>query len=130
MARREAARSRGSRRPRAPSASAVVAGDPGDGADDLVALAGLVVAGLGSAAVYPAVIHSTPVTFGRRNSQAIIGIQMAAAYPGPTLVPPLFGVLSTWLGMGIFPFFLAVFVVLGLAMSEPLNRLSNLRAAG
>lgn len=89
---------------------------------DVLALAGLVVAGLGCAPVYPAIIHSTPVNFGRRNSQAVIGIQMAAAYTGSTLAPPTFGILSTGLGTWTFPVFLAVLVVLGLVMSERLNR--------
>ncbi|MFD6137022.1 MFS transporter [Isoptericola sp. NPDC060257] len=87
------------------------------------ALAGLVVAGLGCAPIYPAIIHSTPVNFGARSSQAIIGIQMAAAYTGSTLAPPVFGVLSTWAGAWVFPLFLAVLVALGLVMSERLNRL-------
>ncbi len=90
---------------------------------DVFALVGLVVAGLGCAPIYPAIIHSTPVNFGRRNSQAIIGIQMAAAYTGSTLAPPLFGVASTWAGMSIFPLFLAALAALGLIMSERLNRL-------
>lgn len=89
----------------------------------VVALIGLVVAGLGSAPIYPAIVHSTPVNFGRCNSQAIIGIQMAAAYTGSTLAPPTFGVISTWAGMWVFPLFLAVLVGLGLLMSERLNRL-------
>jgi fucose permease len=89
---------------------------------DVLGLAGLVVLGLGSAPIYPAIIHSTPVNFGRRNSQAIIGIQMAAAYTGSTLAPPAFGVLATWTGMWILPLFLAVMVVAGLVMSERLNR--------
>jgi len=90
---------------------------------ELLALVGLVVAGLGCAPIYPAIIHSTPVHFGRRNSQAIIGIQMAAAYTGSTVAPPAFGVLSTWAGMWTFPLFLAALVALGLFMSERLNRL-------
>ena len=93
----------------------------------LLALVGLVVLGLGCAPIYPAIIHSTPVNFGRRNSQAIIGIQMAAAYTGSTLAPPLFGVISTWTGVWIFPVFLAVLVALGLLMSERLNRLVRRR---
>jgi fucose permease len=94
---------------------------------DVVALAGLVIAGLGCAPIYPAIIHSTPVNFGRRNSQAIIGIQMAAAYTGSTLAPPLLGVISTWTGMWVLPLFLAVLAVLGLFMSERLNRLVGRR---
>ena len=89
---------------------------------DVLALAGLVIAGLGSAPIYPAVIHSTPVNFGRDNSQAIIGIQMAAAYAGTTVAPPLFGLITTWTGMWIFPLFLIGLVALGLVMSERLNR--------
>ena len=95
---------------------------------NVVALAGLVVAGLGSAPIYPSIIHSTPVNFGRRNSQAIIGIQMAAAYAGSTLAPPLFGALSAWAGLWILPLFLLVLVALGLVMSERLNRMVARRA--
>jgi len=94
------------------------------------ALVGLVVAGLGCAPIYPAIIHSTPANFGARSSQAVIGIQMAAAYTGSTLAPPAFGVLSAWVGAGVFPLFLAVLVALGLLMSERLNRLVARRGAG
>ncbi|KNC19637.1 MFS transporter [Arthrobacter sp. RIT-PI-e] len=87
------------------------------------ALAGLVVAGLGSAPIYPAIIHSTPANFGRRNSRAVIGLQMAAAYLGSTVAPPVFGVLSAWTGMWIFPLFVIALAALGLLMSERLNRL-------
>lgn len=91
------------------------------------ALAGLVIAGFGSAPIYPAIIHATPVNFGRHSSQAIIGIQMAAAYTGSTLAPPAFGVLSAATGMWILPLFTLVLVVLGLLMSERLNRLVDSR---
>ena len=94
---------------------------------DVLALAGLVLVGLGCAPIYPAIIHSTPANFGRRNSQAIIGIQMAAAYTGSTFAPPLFGAISAWTGMWIFPAFLAVLAVLGVVMSERLNRLVRRR---
>lgn len=95
---------------------------------DALALAGLVIAGLGSAPIYPAIIHATPANFGRSNSQAIIGIQMAAAYSGSTLAPPLFGALAAWLGLWTFPLFLAALVALGLAMSERLARSVGSRA--
>lgn len=88
----------------------------------VLALAGLVLAGLGSAPIYPAIIHSTPVTFGRRASQAIIGIQMAAAYVGSTLAPPAFGLISAWTGMGLFPILIGALAALGLVMSERLAR--------
>lgn len=95
---------------------------------DVLALAGLVIMGLGGAPVYPSIIHSTPSNFGRENSQAIVGIQMASAYTGSTFMPPLFGVLGAWLGMWIFPIFVLVFVALGLAMTERLNGQVDARA--
>jgi fucose permease len=95
---------------------------------DVLALVGLVAVGLGCAPIYPAIIHSTPVNFGRRSSQAIIGIQMAAAYTGSTLAPPAFGLVSTGVGMWTFPLFLVVLAALGLLMSERLNRLVGRRA--
>jgi len=95
---------------------------------DALALAGLVLAGLGSAPVYPAIIHSTPANFGRQNSQAVIGIQMAAAYTGATLAPPLFGAVSTGVGLWVLPLFLAVIAALGLVVSERLNRLVDRQA--
>lgn len=87
-----------------------------------LALAGLVIAGLGAAPIYPAIIHSTPSNFGARNSQAIIGIQMAAAYTGSTLAPPLLGAVAGWTGMWILPPYLGLLVILGLVMSERLAR--------
>ncbi|MCR2812450.1 MFS transporter [Microbacterium sp. zg.Y1090] len=94
---------------------------------DAVALAGLVLTGLGAAPIYPAIIHSTPVNFGRRNSQAIIGIQMAAAYTGSTFAPPLFGLLSAWFGLWLFPLFIGILAIMGVVMSERLNRLIDRR---
>lgn len=95
---------------------------------DVLALAGLVLAGLGCAPVYPAIIHSTPANFGRHNSQAVIGIQMAAAYTGATLAPPVFGAVSTGTGLWVLPLFLAVIAALGLVVSERLNRVVDHRA--
>ncbi len=88
-----------------------------------VALIGLVVIGLGCAPVYPAIIHSTPANFGHENSQAIIGVQMASAYVGSTLMPPLFGLIANYINIGIYPLYLLMFAVFMLLMSEKLNRL-------
>ena len=71
-----------------------------------VALAGLILVGLGCAPIYPSIIHSIPGLFGAQRSQAIIGVQMASAYTGSLLMPPLFGVLADRLGTGLLPFFL------------------------
>ena len=58
------------------------------------AMIGLVLMGLGSAPIYPCIIHSTPAHFGEENSQALIGVQMASAYVGICCMPPLFGLLA------------------------------------
>ena len=60
---------------------------------------GFVLIGLGCAPIYPSIIHSTPTSFGARESQAIIGIQMAFAYTGSTLMPPLFGLMAEFISM-------------------------------
>lgn len=91
------------------------------------ALAGLIVIGLGCAPVYPSIIHATPYNFGEENSQAIIGIQMASAYTGSTFMPPLFGVLAGAVSIKLYPYYLAIFAVLMLVMTERVNRLNAAR---
>ncbi len=92
---------------------------------DLVALAGLVLFGLGCAPVYPSIIHSTPANFGEKNSQAIIGVQMASAYVGSTFMPPLFGLIAQHVSLKLFPVFLAVLIAALLIMTERLNQLKS-----
>jgi fucose permease len=82
-----------------------------------VCLAGLIIIGLGCAPVFPALMHATPANFGTANSQALVGVQMAAAYTGSTLIPPLFGWISTAAGIGSFPVFLFIFFVLTVGMA-------------
>lgn len=85
---------------------------------DAAALAGLVVVGLGCAPIYPCIIHSTPSHFGSRNSQAIIGIQMASAYMGSTFIPPLFGLIANHISIKLFPVFLLLFFISMIIMIE------------
>lgn len=87
-----------------------------------LALIGLVVIGLGCAPIYPSIIHSTPSNFGKENSQAIIGIQMASAYIGSTFMPPLFGMIADNISIGVYPLYLVFFATLMLLMSERLTR--------
>ena len=85
---------------------------------EIVSLIGFVVIGLGCAPIYPCIIHSTPDNFGAENSGAIIGIQMASAYVGSTLIPPLFGLLGNLIGFKILPVYLLVFIILMITMTE------------
>ncbi len=75
-----------------------------------------IVIGLGDAPIYPCIIHSTPANFGAENSQGIIGVQMASAYIGTTLVPPLFGLLANHISLKLMPVYLAFFMLLLLLM--------------
>lgn len=88
-----------------------------------VTLIGLVLIGLGCAPIYPSIIHETPRSFGVENSQSIIGIQMASAYTGSTLMPPVFGFLAERFSIALYPLYLGLFLVLMLFMTEWLNRL-------
>ncbi len=90
------------------------------------ALVGLVIIGVGCAPVYPSVIHSTPSNFGKENSQAIIGIQMAVAYLGTTFTPPIFGVIAQYINISIYPFYLLFFAVICFAMTERLNKITKI----
>ncbi len=75
-----------------------------------------VIIGFGCGPIYPCIIHSTPYNFGKENSGAIIGIQMASAYIGTTFMPPLFGLLGTAVSFKIMPIYLMIFVILLVAM--------------
>ena len=77
-----------------------------------VAELGFVVVGVGCAPVYPSMIHATPGHFGEDKSQAIIGVQMASAYLGICLMPPLFGVIANALSVGLMPFYLLALLAL------------------
>ena len=70
-----------------------------------VMLAGVVVCGLGCAPIYPNIIQDTPVNYGAENSQAAVGVQMAAAYVGSTFTPTVFGALASRVGYGVLPGF-------------------------
>lgn len=90
---------------------------------DITSLAGLLIIGLGCAPIYPSIIHSTPFNFGKENSQSIIGIQMASAYVGSTFVPPVFGFIAGNINIGLYPYYLMIFALLMLFMSEWLNKI-------
>lgn len=87
---------------------------------DQVSLFGLILIGLGCAPVYPCIIHSTPKHFGAERSQAIIGVQMACAYIGTLVMPPLFGLIAQYVSVSLFPVYLLLILVFMFAMYEAL----------
>ena len=84
--------------------------------------AGLIIVGLGCAPIYPSIIHETPANFGRNLSMSMTGVQMAAAYVGTTLLPPLFGLLAQHITIGLFPWYLLVALVVMTVSSEAMHR--------
>lgn len=87
-----------------------------------VSLAGLVIIGFGCAPIYPCVIHSTPDNFGKEKSQAIIGVQMASAYVGNVLMPPLFGIIANNISAVLFPVYILFILLLMVAMHIVLKK--------
>ena len=92
---------------------------------EYAALAGLILVGLGCAPIYPCVIHSTPNHFGADKSQAMIGVQMASAYVGTCLMPPLFGLIANHITVSLFPFYLLAILILMILMHEALLKNSG-----
>ncbi len=86
------------------------------------ALMGLIAVGLGCAPIYPSIIHSTPEHFGADRSQAMIGGQMAAAYVGTCLMPPVFGLIANHINIVLYPVYLLLILTVMVLMHERLLR--------
>ena len=81
-------------------------------------LVGLILVGFGCAPIYPCIIHATPAHFGADRSQALIGVQMASAYTGTCLMPPLFGLLANHISVSLLPWYLLAILILMAFMHE------------
>ncbi|WP_046173573.1 MFS transporter [Domibacillus indicus] len=86
-------------------------------------LAGFIMVGFGLAPIFPCMLHETPIRFGKKHSQTIMGYQMAVAYTGSTFIPPLLGFIASHSTIEIFPFCIVVFVAIMFLSSEKLNTL-------
>lgn len=86
-------------------------------------LAAFLIIGLGLAPIFPGMLHETPARFGAERAPQIMGYQMAVAYTGSTLMPPLLGLLAGWVTMGLFPLYISLSAVAMLLLTERLNRL-------
>lgn len=80
------------------------------------AFIGLMIAGIGSAPIYPCIIHSTPCNFGLKNSQSITGVLMASAYTGTLIMPALFGVIADIVSINLYPFYICSLVLVMITM--------------
>lgn len=90
-----------------------------------MALAGIAVLGIGFAPIFPSMLHITPKRFGPERSQSIIGLQMAFAYIGSTIMPSLFGILANRFGAWLYPWYQLLMVLALVLFSEVSNRQSK-----
>ncbi len=86
-----------------------------------ICMVSLLMIGTGFGPIYPLTIHETPARFGRGASQAVIGLQMSCAYVGSTLMPPLFGLISGWAGIGLMPVYMLLLLAALTLCTERLN---------
>ena len=90
---------------------------------------GLILLGLGCAPIYPSIIHSIPAFFGEDKSQAVIGIQMAGAYGGLCVMPPLFGLIANGISVALLPLYLLVLAAVMAVSHERLQKKSKQKPA-
>ncbi len=91
-----------------------------------VAVVGLFFVGLGNGSIYPNMIHLTPHNFGKEVSQSFMGSQIAFAYIGVMLAPPMVSIISKIFGIGVYPVLLAViYVIMVIAIIFFINRLKK-----
>ena len=83
---------------------------------------GLFLIGLGCAPIFPSLLHETPRNFGKEYSHIIIGLQMGCAYIGTSIMPPVFGWLTSVMSFKIFPVFIGVVLVIKVIVAEVMNR--------
>lgn len=87
--------------------------------------AGLLIIGLGCAPIYPAIMHATPDLFGKERTQSFIGVQLASAYGGYLILPPLFGLIANHITPALFPLYMAVVLLMMLLCFMHTRRLRN-----
>lgn len=85
-------------------------------------MVGIVLLGLGTAPIFPSMLHETPNRFGAAASGAIIGLQMAFGYIGSTIFPPLFGTIASVTSLKLFPYFLLICTLILFISSELLQK--------
>ena len=77
-----------------------------------IAVAGLFFVGFGNGPVYPNIMHLTPRHFGEEYSGSVLGSQMAAAYFGVMIGPPIFGYMANLVSASILPAYIAVWSII------------------
>lgn len=74
--------------------------------------------GLGCAPIYPSIVALTPRRFGAKASQGLVSLQMACAYAGSMLVPPIFGLVAGAGGAAFIPIIIAALLIANTVLAE------------
>ncbi|MBN7816213.1 MFS transporter [Algoriphagus pacificus] len=82
---------------------------------------GILLVGLGCAPIFPSLLHETPRNFGEKDSESIMGMQMASAYVGITIMPLIFGKLAGQIGFESFIGFLGLILLLKVFLTYDMN---------
>ncbi|MGG4034667.1 MFS transporter [Paenibacillus cisolokensis] len=90
-------------------------------------LAGFLITGLGLAPIFPSMLHETPARFGEAHAGRIMGYQIATAYTGAAILPPLLGMPAGYWTIGIFPLYIVLMEAAMLLATERLNLLLRRR---
>lgn len=90
-------------------------------------LVAFILIGLGSAPIFPCMLHETPARFGQANSQKIMGYQMALAYTGGAFLPPLLGWVAARSSFMILPLVMIGYIIVMILSSEQINSMMNKR---
>lgn len=96
------------------------------GSSVILTMVAFVLIGLGFAPVFPSMTHETPHRFGKDQTQFIIGYQMASAYIGIAVFPPLLGLVIEKTSMSVFPVFIVFCILLQLLLTTKLNKLTQM----
>lgn len=87
-----------------------------------VTVAGYLLLGLGNAPIFPSLTYLTPERFGLAVSQSAIGLQMAAAYAGSTIMPPLTAFLVRVSSLRIVPLLILLLIVIAFYLSQRIDK--------
>ena len=90
-------------------------------------IAGFLLLGIGNAPLFPTMMHETPRRFGTGLSQAVMGLQVAAAYTSSTLIPPILAALGKGFTLRVVPWAILLLVLAAMLMNELLRRTLSVR---
>jgi len=85
-------------------------------------LMGFFLIGMGSGPFFPCLMQDTPNHFGKENSQFAVGLQLASANIGCVVAPPLFGIITAYIGYSMFLIYLCIWLAGMMIAAESLRR--------